>query len=317
VSGRVYAIQTAPADLVSSHEGSDSVGADLLALYQLLLSQRSVAQEERQSQITRADKQRDVEIQEEKQARIDEANAERSGGGFFGDVGMFVKHAVSDTVKLNVNGLVHDVNADVLNDPQFWKDLEVGAQEIGKWAAVVGSVALAGATFGAGSVVAALVVTGAVLSTAGAAQSSFHLLEKAGVDSTTAGWIGIGLSLGGAACSGAGGIVAATRTAAASSSAVTSGLRAASTTTEVGAGASTVVAGGAHIVVAGYDKQAKLAVADEQQAQSNIKHIDTEIEHIIEALQQAYESTAAQMESVRSAEKTNAGALLGIAAVRV
>ena len=90
----------------------------------------------------------------------------------------------------------------------FWDDVGNALGDIGKVCAVVGSVALSVASCGAGTAVAALAITACVLSTAGMAESQFHVLEDVGVDPTTASWIGIGLSVGGAAASLGAGCVA-------------------------------------------------------------------------------------------------------------
>ena len=83
----------------------------------------------------------------------------------------------------------------------FWDDVGNALGAIGQVCAVVGSVAIAVASCGAGTVVAALAISACVLSTAGMAESQFHVLEDVGVDPNTAGMIGMGLSIGGAALS--------------------------------------------------------------------------------------------------------------------
>jgi hypothetical protein len=309
-----------PASLMPSPSAEgDSAGGILLQMSALLLSHRSVETQERQAQVSVNQQNQDIEIKLQTQARIDEANAERKGGGFFGDVGMFVKHATKDALTLHPDKLVSDLNSDIVKDPQFWKDLESGGQEIGKWAAVAGSITLAGATLGAETPVAAvvtvLVVTGAAASTAGAAESDFHVLEKMGVDSTTAGWIGLGLSVGGALSSGGAGLAAAGGTAS-EASAFLRGLNTAGTVTDAGAGAADVVSGGASAVVAGYEKRAQLAQADEQAAEFNIQHLETRMQQILDALQQSYQTSATDLSSVTTAQTHNSQALMGLASMR-
>lgn len=86
-------------------------------------------------------------------------------------------------------------------DHSFWDTLGGICGEIAKVAAVVASVAAAVATLGAATPVAAVAVAGAVLSTASFADSELHVLRALGVDESTAGWVDMGMSLGGAAAS--------------------------------------------------------------------------------------------------------------------
>jgi hypothetical protein len=79
----------------------------------------------------------------------------------------------------------------------FWDDVGNVCLTIGKVAAVVGSIAVAVVSCGAGTAVAALVIVGCLMSTAGFAEGQFHVLEKLGVDPETANWVGVGLSVGG------------------------------------------------------------------------------------------------------------------------
>ncbi len=84
----------------------------------------------------------------------------------------------------------------------FWGSLGKTFGTIAKIAGVVASIALAVCTFGAATPLAVLAVAGAVLSSASFIDGETHLLEKLGIDAQTAGWIDVGMSLGGAACSG-------------------------------------------------------------------------------------------------------------------
>ena len=85
--------------------------------------------------------------------------------------------------------------------------------EIAKVAGVVGSIAAAAATAGAASPLAAVAIAGAVLSTAGFADGELHVLQKLGIDDKTAGFIDLGLSLGGLASSAGAGLLASAETA--------------------------------------------------------------------------------------------------------
>ena len=124
----------------------------------------------------------------------------------------------------------------------FWDSVASIALTVGKVAAVVGSIALAVGTGGAG-VVAVLAVAGAVLSTAGFVQSETHVLEKMGVDEGTATWVGIGLSVGGAACSGGAGLLSSAGETAAGASTVFKVSSAASGVALVAGGAAKIESG--------------------------------------------------------------------------
>lgn len=160
---------------------------------------------------------------------------------------------------------INDAN-EAAQHHSFWDDFGSVFGKIAKVAAVVASVAAAFATAGAATPLAALAIAGAGLSVAGFVQGEFHVLEKLGVSPEAAGWIGTGLSLGGAAMSlgasaaASGASVAASGAAetgtqaGASASATTGATEAAETgaraTTDVAAtvrGGATVVAGGATV----------------------------------------------------------------------
>ncbi len=82
----------------------------------------------------------------------------------------------------------------------FWGKLGKICGTIGKIAAVVASVAVAVGTGGAGLPVV-LAVAGACLSSAALLQDQFHILQKLGVSDKAAGYIEIGMAVGGVACS--------------------------------------------------------------------------------------------------------------------
>jgi hypothetical protein len=80
--------------------------------------------------------------------------------------------------------------------------------EVAKVAAVVGSVAAAVGTAGAATPLAAVAIGGAVLSTVGFADGELHVLQKLGIDEKTAGWVDMGLSMGGMAAGVGAGLAA-------------------------------------------------------------------------------------------------------------
>ena len=145
---------------------------------------------------------------------------------------------------------------DAAKDRGFWDDLGASLGKIAKVAAVVASVAAAVATAGAATPVAALAIVGACMSVAGFAQGELHVLEKLGVDPETAGWIGTGLSLGGAATSGGAAFCAAGTE---GGSAVAEGVSRGAT---VVAGASTVAAGASKIESSHFKKEQDDSLAD-------------------------------------------------------
>jgi hypothetical protein len=95
----------------------------------------------------------------------------------------------------------------------FWDTLGNIFGEVAKVAAVVASVAAAAATLGAATPIAAVAIGGAVLSSVSFADGELHVLRSLGVDDRTAGWIDMGMSIGGAALSVGAGIAAGGRVA--------------------------------------------------------------------------------------------------------
>lgn len=148
----------------------------------------------------------------------------------------------------------------------FWGSIASIAIDVGKVAAVVGSIAVAVGTGGAG-IVAVLAVAGAVLSTAGFAESELHVLEKLGVDEGTASWIGVGLSVAGAACSGGAGLAGSAGTAAGEVSTVQKVATTAGKMTSVAGGVTTAAGGAAKIEAGLYAGDQQDALADAAKAQ--------------------------------------------------
>lgn len=128
----------------------------------------------------------------------------------------------------------------------FWDDVASVCTQVAKIAAVAASVAAAVETGGA-----TLAVAGAVLSSAGFLDSETHVLQKLGVDDTTAAWIDTGLSVAGGAATGIGG----------AGSIAERGALVASGAAEIGKGAATIESG-----MAQHD--ADVAVADEMKSKA-------------------------------------------------
>jgi hypothetical protein len=82
----------------------------------------------------------------------------------------------------------------------FWGKLGKSLGGVGRWAAVGLSVAVAVGSLGAAAPVAAMAIAGAVLSMGAACEGQWHVMQKAGLDATTAGALSLTMSLAGSAC---------------------------------------------------------------------------------------------------------------------
>jgi len=184
----------------------------------------------------------------------------------------------------------------------FWDSIASVALTIGKVAAVVGSIAVAVGTGGAG-VVGVVAVAGAVLSSAGFAQGELHVLEKLGVDEGAASWIGVGLSIGGAACTG--GAALAT-----SASGVSEGAATVGKISKATVGAATVAGGAAKIEATQYEGDQQDALADLTQAQADQARMQRLIFMMLDELQGASESDNTALKAMRGAMDTKGETLV-------
>jgi hypothetical protein len=289
--------------------GGDATGASLMHLYLLLVAHQATETNEKQSELAVQEHLEDVAIHRQEQARIDEANADRSNGGFFDSIGSFLRQAASDAVEGRLGDVEQAFDKDIASNPQFWRDLERGAQEIGRWAAVAGSIALAGITVGAGAGVAGFVIAGAALSTVGAVQSEFNV-----VSGQAAGWVAFGLSIAGTVCSASGGLLATGNTIA--ETAVNHGFRVAGVVADAGAGASSVVGGGAQIEVARFEESATLARVDQKRAGFAAERIDRRVQDALDALQEYQESASSDLATVRKIQQAHSRTQIGLASMR-
>lgn len=178
----------------------------------------------------------------------------------------------------------------------FWDSVASVALTVGKVAAVVGSIAVAVATGGAGAV-GVIAVVGAVLSTAGFAEGEAHVLEKLGVDEGTAAWIGIGLSVGGAACTG--GAALAANAGEIAGTASTIGKVASATT-----GAAAVAGGAAKIEAGQYQGDQEDALADAAKAQLDQARMQRLLFMILDDLQASEASDDNTLGALRAAMST-------------
>ncbi len=178
----------------------------------------------------------------------------------------------------------------------FWDQLGNVFGEVAKAAAVVASIAAAVATCGAGSPLAALAVSGAVLSTAGFADGELHVLKQLGVSDQTAGIIDIALSAGGAGAS-------ITAAGLANVSSVVE--RTASVVGGVGAVGAAAGGLGSGLAQASGDR----AVADELSAEAQQQAMDRLTTRTLEVMKDASDQTTAAMQTIAKTEniKTDTG----------
>ena len=170
-------------------------------------------------------------------------------------------------------------------DSGFWGSIGEICGTIGKVAAVVTSVAAAVSTGGAG-LPFALAVAGACLSTAALAQGEFQILQELGVDGETAGYIELGLVVGGVVCTGAAVWMAAPKSA-------TQLDLVADTTKKVStaaAGAATIAAGVALGNKYAADAKAEDCYADAAAAHLNETRLDRMLTRILDELEESERS---------------------------
>ncbi len=202
---------------------------------------------------------------------------------------------------------------EALKHRSFWDDLGSICGEVAKVAGVVASVAAAVATCGAATPLAVLAVAGAAMSTAAFVDGEFHVLHALGVDDKVAGFIDLGMSLGGAACSLGAGMAAGGQ--AASSTATTIG-RGATVVT----GASAAAAGTAAIEAGQEQANADRADAGQVVAEAMSDHLLRTIQSVIDEVQDSDEKSKQIMKTIVSTKgvendtaETAAGAIQGTA----
>ena len=304
--------------------GEPSPGALLVVLGELLMQSRNTTLELKQEGVQRYGQQCQSAIDAACDAQKRAADADADNGGLFSDIEKACGDVLDDAVHLRVVAIVSDVKDDTVCDPQFWKDLASTGATVAKWAAVVGSVALAvGLTAtGAGAPAAGLAIAAAVMTVAGATESEFGVLEKLGVDPKAAQWIGLGLSVGGAAVGAGAGIVAsgaqnaqaANAAAGVSGSAGADASEASATaadkvvrvTQETGvavdqaAGAAGVVGGIGRIGVGYFESESLDAQADVTAATQNEARLRRLIEAVQKAMLETYQDATTALAGVSS-----------------
>ncbi len=206
--------------------------------------------------------------------RIQEALEEKlkneGGKGIFDSVSDLVTDVTKDLFTGHIADAFNDCGGDLdkmVNSPKFWGDVKQIAMAVAEAAATIGSIASFG-TASAGA--AALIAVGIAMSATGFAESNFQVLEKMGADPEVAKWVGVGVAIGGAACSCGAGLVNAGTAAGSAADAATQGTDAAaqasSTASRVG-GAMSAVGGGASIVGGGAGIATSVFAYDATQAE--------------------------------------------------
>ncbi|HKO52313.1 MAG TPA: hypothetical protein VJV79_31610 [Polyangiaceae bacterium] len=191
----------------------------------------------------------------------------------------------------------------------FWDSLASVALDIGKVAAIVGSVAVAVGTGGAG-IVGVIAVAGALLSTASFVEGEAHVLSKLGVDEGTASWIGVGLAIGGAACSGGAGLVAGAGSGVAQASTLQKVATTSGDVASVASGAATAAGGAAKIASKQYAGDQTDALADATGAQMIQGRLQRFLLMMLADLKAAQESDDATLGALRGALKAKAETLV-------
>jgi hypothetical protein len=185
----------------------------------------------------------------------------------------------------------------------FWDDLGSICGEVAKVAAVVASVAAAVCTCGAAAPLAAVAIAGAVLSTASFVDGEFHVLRALGVDDKTAGLVDMGMSIGGALCSGGAALAASAQAAASGAAATiqTSSVVGVVKTTALVVTGVTAVAGGVATIESG-QAQADIDRADADQvvAEALSDHYLRSIQTVIDEVQDSDEKSKQILKTIAS-----------------
>lgn len=212
------------------------------------------------------------------------------GPGFFGSIGEVIKDVVHNVATLHFADLVSDTADNVsaaVDSKKFWSDVGAGATEIAKWGAVAASVAVAIMTCGAGTagtVAVVLAVVSASMSAAGAAESEAHLLEHAGLDEKTDGWVSMGMSLCGAVAGGAGAVAAGAQMSAAQAGSLAERANEASTGVEMASAAGEVVGAGAGVAVSTFEAREEQAKVDVMSSRMKEQWLARAITEVVEEL---------------------------------
>jgi hypothetical protein len=175
----------------------------------------------------------------------------------------------------------------------FWKKAAKLCSKLGKYGAVVAAIAIAVGTGGVGAP-ASLAIVGAALSTASLVQSETHFLQKMGMSDSMASKTEMGMSIGGAICTGGAGAMA---NSGATIEAVQQGVA-------VSSGAASVAGGAATIQAGRYDAEAKKREADALAARLEQQQLQRLFDQIIDQIESGEESEERTMSSLRGSIQT-------------
>lgn len=315
---RPIASPAAPSDVPRESSSADDLPPSkidpsdtILRLLVLTLEKRNSDQASGENRIASHETLVQKSIDDRVEAAKREAEAQDDSGGFFSGIEDAIGDLTVDVIEgKNIGDAFSDAADATVNSRGFWTGLEKTALDVGKWAAVAGSVALAVCSCGAAAPIAVLAVCGAVMSCAAAADSQFGLLEKCGVDAKTAGWIDVGLAAGGALCSGGAGVAQALGTSA--STGASAGVRTVGTATDMASAGATVAGGVAKIEVAGFDRAAGEAAADVKDAERRTKLIDNLIQAILESTRDKLDQNQKQVTRLDGALADTSAAKLAV-----
>jgi hypothetical protein len=267
-----------PADLLPLPSSSDAQTDAMSWLYLFISKQKSLDVSSGKSTIENTQRMRDEAYKQELEAIKQAAEAAQSGG--------------------------------------FWDSIASVALDIGKLAAVVASVAVAVGTGGVG-LVAVVAVAGAVLSTAAFVEGEAHVLQKLGVDEGTASWIGVGLAIGGAACSGGAGLASGAGAAAGEASMLQKVATTSGDVACVASGTATAAGGAAKIVAGQYAGDQADALADSMEAQMTQQRLQRFLLSMFADLKASQESDDSTLGALRGALESKAETLLTTTTMRV
>ncbi|MBS2019151.1 MAG: hypothetical protein JST00_40160 [Deltaproteobacteria bacterium] len=180
----------------------------------------------------------------------------------------------------------------------FWDDFAGVFSEIGKWVGAVASSVAAVMSFGAATPLAVLAVSGAVLSSLSAVDSTFGISEAL-IGKDGASWLNICMSVGGALMSGGASIGAAMSTASQATASATHGAVQVGTgvANVVAAGADTFAAGG-RLAAAGHQYVADMSAAEETAALQRQERFERMAEAVSETIREIMSTRDGQLRQI-------------------
>lgn len=180
----------------------------------------------------------------------------------------------------------------------FWDDFAGVFSEIGKWVGAVASSVAAVMSFGAATPLAVLAVSGAVLSSLSAVDSTFGISEAL-IGKDGASWLNICMSVGGALMSGGASIGAAMSTASQATASATQGAVQVGTgvANVVAAGADTFAAGG-RLAAAGHQYVAEMSAAEATAALQRQERFERMAEAVSETIREIMSTRDGQLRQI-------------------